>query len=324
MNNDLLNKESCRGLNVVITGGAGFIGSHLAETYLLAGARVDVIDNFLRGSKVEHLKGNKNLVVHDADVRDSNAMTRILANMNIVFHLAAVVGVEETQVAPVEVLDVEIRGTENILNAAVKNKVKKVIFGSSSEVYGDTRELMKEDAILSPKSTYAVTKLVGEEYCKAFYQRYGLEYVILRYFNVYGPRQDERFVISRFMRKLLDNQVIHIYGDGKQTRDFTYVEDAVNTTMLAAASDAAVCDALNIGTGVTTSINELAKVIIKVLGKDSLKPTYVDYDKTRPREIEIYSRTADISRTKRKLKYTPKVNLEEGIKRLERYYMTLK
>jgi nucleoside-diphosphate-sugar epimerase len=324
MSEDLFNKESCRGVNVAITGGAGFIGSHLAEKYLLAGAKVEIIDNFLRGSKVGHLKGNKNLAIHEADVRDSDAMNKILKNMDIVFHLAAVVGVEETQIAPLEVLDVEIRGTENILNSAVKNKVKKVIFGSSSEVYGDSKELMKEDAILSPKSTYAVTKLVGEEYCKAFYQRYGLEFVILRYFNVYGPRQDERFVISRFMRRLMDNQVLYIYGDGKQTRDFTYIEDAVNITMLSATKDAAKCDALNVGAGATTSINELAKVIIKVMGMDARKPVYIDYDKTRPREIEIYSRTADISKTQNKLQYVSKISLDEGIRQLERYYMTVK
>jgi UDP-glucose 4-epimerase len=112
MSEDLFNKESCRGLNVAITGGAGFIGSHLSEKYLLAGAKVEIIDNFLRGSKVEHLKGNKNLAIHETDVRDSDAMDKILKNMDIVFHLAAVVGVEETQIAPLEVLDVEIRGTE--------------------------------------------------------------------------------------------------------------------------------------------------------------------------------------------------------------------
>jgi len=304
------------GLSIAITGGAGFIGSHLTERLLDAGASVAVIDTFLRGSKIEHLRDRKGLSVHNADVRDAAAMDRILQGTDMVYHLAAVVGVEETQLAPYEVLDVEIRGTENVLNAAVKNGTKKMIFGSSSEVYGDTKESMQEDARMAPKSTYAVTKLVGEEYCKAFKHKCGLDYTTLRYFNVYGPRQDERFVISRFIRKAKANETISIYGTGKQTRDFTHVNDAVNLTMLASILDTGNCQVMNLGTGRSISINDLAALILKTLDKRSLKPVYVAYDATRPVSIEIFNRTADVARATKLLGYKASIRLEDGIKDL--------
>lgn len=308
--------KNFEGLNVAITGGAGFIGSHLTEKLLASGANVAVIDNFLHGNKVKHLEGHEHLSIYEADIRDTRTMPQILKDKDLVFHLAAVVGVEETQASPFDVLDVEIGGTVNLLNSAANNKVKRFIFGSSSEVYGDSKVPMREGAPFSPKSTYAVAKLVGEEYCTAFYQKYGMQYTVLRYFNVYGPRQDERFVISRFMRQALANDTIYIYGDGKQTRDFTHVDDAVNMTLLAATKEETKCQALNIGTGISISINDLALVIIKASNSQNARKQYVDYDKKRPREIEIFSRNADISKARKFLQYEPKINLESGIKRL--------
>lgn len=308
---------SFKGLNIAITGGAGFIGSHLTGRLLDLGAKVAVIDNFRHGNKIAHLKGHKHLVVHEADIRNTKAMPRLLKDKDLLFHLAAVVGVEETQASPFEVLDVEIGGTVNILNAAAKNKIKRFIFGSSSEVYGDSREPTREDARLSPKSTYAVAKLVGEEYCKAFYHEYSLHYTILRYFNIYGPRQDERFVISRFIDRTLAHETIYIYGDGNQTRDFTHVDDAVHMTMLAAILDNTDSQAINIGTGVSTTINDLARIITQGINtKNQIEQTHVDYDKTRPREVEVFNRTADIAKVRRLLQYEPKIRLEEGIKEL--------
>jgi UDP-glucose 4-epimerase len=307
--------ENVKGLNIAITGGAGFIGSHLTEKLLTSGAKVAVIDNFLHGNKIEHLQGNKCLSIYETDVRDTKAIPRIIKGKDLVFHLAAVVGVEETQASPYEVLDVEIGGTVNVLRAAAQNRVKRFIFGSSSEVYGDTPEPMKEEMRFSPKSTYAVAKLVGEEYCIAFYNKYGLHYTILRYFNVYGPRQDKRFVISRFIKRALAKEAIYIYGDGKQTRDFTHVEDAINITIKAALSNKALTEAINIGTGVSTSVNDLARIIAKSVNS-KLKEKHVDYDKTRPRSIEVFNRTADITKAKKLLNYRPKTRLDDGIKRL--------
>jgi UDP-glucose 4-epimerase len=311
-----INLDHYKGLNIAVTGGAGFIGSHITEKLLNLGAKVTVIDTFLHGNKVEHLAGHKQLSIHEADIRNSKSMSTLLKNKDMVFHLAAVVGVEETQLSPFEVLDVEIGGTINLLNASTKNNVKKFIFGSSSEVYGDSREPMNEDSRLAPKSTYAVAKLVGEEYCKAFFHKYNLHYTILRYFNVYGPRQDERFVISRFIKRALASETIFIYGDGKQTRDFTYVDDTVNVTLLASINDKTSCQAINIGTGNSTSINDLASQIMKSVNNKTMKLQFVEYDKTRPREIEIFNRTADITKAKKMLHYDPTVNLAEGLKNL--------
>lgn len=309
--------NSYKDMNIAITGGAGFIGSHLAENLLSLGANIVIIDTFLHGNKANHLIGHKNLNIQEADVRDTKAMLTLLKGKDMVFHLAAVVGVEETQLAPYETLDVEIGGTVNLLNACSANKVKKFIFGSSSEVYGDSKEPMKEDSRLSPRSTYAIAKLVGEEYCKAFDHKHGLKYTILRYFNVYGPRQDDRFVISRFIKRTLTNQPIRIYGDGKQTRDFTYIDDTIKVTLVAAISEKANGEAINIGTKVTTSINGLASAIMKVInGKNTIKPEYVDYDKTRPREIEVFCRTADINKATELFNYKPTVTLEAGLKKL--------
>lgn len=312
-----MNLTGFKGLDIAITGGAGFIGSHLAEKLLDLGARVTVIDNFLHGNKIEHLKGHRHLTVHQADIRDTKTMPRLLKGKDLLFHLAAVVGVEETQASPFEVLDVEIGGTVNILNAAAHNNIKRFVFGSSSEVYGDSVEPTTEEAHLSPKSTYAVAKLVGEEYCKAFHHQYSLQYTILRYFNIYGPRQDKRFVISRFIKRILANETIYIYGDGEQTRDFTHVDDAINMTLLAAIKEETVSHAINIGTGVATTINDLVRTITQSVNtKSQIKQAHVDYDKTRPREIEVFNRTADISKAKRVLQYESRIRLEEGIREL--------
>ncbi len=313
--------QDFRGLKVVVTGGAGFIGSHIVEKLLTLDAEVIVIDNFLRGNKIEHLRANSHLSIYEADITNAEGINKLFNNCDIIFHLAAIVGVEETQIDPVEVLNVEVQGTINVFNLAVEKNIKKIIFGSSSEVYGDISKPMREDAALSPKSTYAVTKLLGEEYCKAFYQKYGIEHVILRYFNVYGPRQDERFVISRFVNKALANQNIVIYGDGKQTRDFTFIDDAVNVTLLASVEKKARCEEINVGTGISASINHLAKLVGEALNsKQPVKSTYVDYDDKRPRGIEIFKRAADISKARSLLQYQPGVSLKNGIKQYIEWY----
>lgn len=313
--------ERLKGLRIVVTGGAGFIGSHLVEKLLSSGAEVTIIDNFLFGSKIEHLRGHKDFHIIDGDVRDTEVVSQALNAKDMVFHLAACVGVEETQKRPFEVLDVEIQGTLNVLNSAVESGTKKFIFGSSSEVYGEAPKPMKEEGPFSPKSTYAVAKLVGEEYCKAFYQKYNMEYVCLRYFNVYGPRQDERFVIPRFVKRKLSGEPLAIYGDGKQTRDFTYIDDVVNMTLLAAVEPKATCQTINIGTGTTTSINELAELIPEAPdSKNQPGPAYINYDDKRPRSIEIFNRCAGTSRAIELLRYEPKVSLTAGIEKYIDWY----
>lgn len=305
-----------KNMRVVVTGGAGFIGSHLVEKLLVLGAQVTVIDNLLHGNKLEHLGEQPNLSLNEGDVRDTGVVSGAFKDKDLVFHLAAVVGVEETQMTPLEVLDVEIQGTLNVLNLAVSNGIKRVVFASSSEVYGDSAEPMKEEGPFSPKSTYAVTKLVGEEYCRAFYQKYGLDYTCLRYFNVYGPRQDARFVISRFMTSILSHEPIQIYGDGKQTRDFTYIDDAVNMSLLAGIKTETRGEMVNIGTGRAVSINELAELVAKSMkSTTSPKPSYTDYDDKRPLGIEVFCRMADTAKARRLLQYEPETSLASGIKK---------
>jgi nucleoside-diphosphate-sugar epimerase len=312
--NDILG--TYRGRNVLVTGGAGFIGSHLVEKLLELGAVVRVIDMMICGNKIEHLTGCPNLSVHQVDVTDVRSISPLFSGIDTVFHLAAVVGVEETQKEPVDLLNVEILGTSNVISISARNKVRRFVFASSSEVYGDSWKPMVEEGPYNLKSTYSLTKLAGEHFCKAYYQKFGLEYTALRYFNSYGPRQDERFVMSRFVSNALLGLDLCVYGDGAQTRDFTYVKDSVLMTLLAGAMDAGANQILNFGTGNAVSINELADLILATLDlRGQVSARYVDYDRLRPREVEVFSRIASVDKAVRLLGYAPATSLSEGIRR---------
>lgn len=307
---------------IVITGGAGFIGSHLTEKLLALGANVTVVDDLNYGNKISHLAEHRNLHICKADVRTAEKVHKAIENASILLHFASVVGVEEAYENPIEVLDVEIKGTVNVLNAALRHDVKRVVFASSSEIYGDGSTAVSYDGSFNPKSTYSYSKLIGEEYCRAFYQEHGVEYVCLRYFNVYGPRQDERFVIPRFVKKVLNNEPPLIYGDGNQVRDFTFVQDAVDMTLLAATHPQAKCEAFNVGTGTAVTINELASLLIKIMGKEgSLKPVYINYDEKRPRKIEVFNRVADTSNAQQILGYKCQTSLETGLRKYIDWYL---
>lgn len=309
---DILDKYD--GQRVLVTGGAGFIGSHIVEKLVELGARVSVIDTMLCGNKIEHLEGHKNLAIHLEDVTDIQAIGPLFQGQDLVFHLAAVVGVEETQDEPVNLLNVEVVGTSNVISLAAMNKVKRFIFASSSEVYGDSLKPMVEEGPFNPKSTYALTKLIGEHFCQAYYQKYGLEYASLRYFNVYGPRQDDRFVLSRFVNRALAGQDIIIYGDGNQTRDFTYVEDSIHMSLLAGIKDEGVNQVLNFGTGKAVSINALADMVLTSLNlKGQIDTSYVNYDHRRSFEIEVFNRVADTTKAEALLGYKPVTDLKSGL-----------
>ncbi len=316
---EILKKYANR--NILVTGGAGFIGSHLVEMLLALGARVSVIDTMLCGNKIGHLKGHKNLSVYELDVNKAKAISPLFKGIDMVFHLAAVVGVEETQIDPLNVLNVEVIGTSKVIALAARHKVKRFIFASSSEVYGDSLKPMTEEGPFNHKSTYSLTKMIGEHYCRAYYQKYGLEYTILRYFNTYGPRQDDRFVFSRFVERSLKQKEISIYGDGNQTRDFTYVEDSVYLSLLTAISGKGACQAFNVGTGRAVSINALATVILEALKlKGQVKVSYVDYDNIRSKEIEIFNRLANMDKSVELFQYIPATTLEQGIKEYIDWY----
>jgi len=295
---------------VIITGGAGFIGSHLAEE-LAENNEVVVIDNLSTG-KLENIKHliDKKIVFKKGDIRDIDSLENLFEGADYVFHQAAVPSVPRSIKDPVSANEVNVNGTLNVLIAAKNCDVKKVIYASSSSVYGDTPTLpKKEDMLPNPLSPYAVSKLTGEYYCKAFSVVYGLKTVCLRYFNVYGPKQDPTSqyaaVIPRFITRILDNKPPIIYGDGKQTRDFTYVKDVVIANILAAETDAE--GVFNIANGKRISINELANEIMDIIGK-RLDPIY---DKPRPGDIK--DSLADISKARMKINYKPKYNLEKGL-----------
>ena len=319
------------GERVIITGGAGFIGSHLAEELSRRGYRAVVLDDLSTGKmeNISHLLGPSmgsaqsplprwerskvrvnNVEFIHGSITDLSLLQKLFHGVDYVFHQAAIPSVPRSIENPQASHEANITGTLNVLLAAKDNGVKKVIYASSCAVYGDTPTLPKtEDMSPNPQSPYTVTKLAGEYYCQVFHQVYGLPTVCLRYFNVYGPRQDPSSqyaaVIPRFICQVLDNRPPIIFGDGKQTRDFVYIKDVVDVNILAAESDAT--GVYNIGRGERISINRLAELVIKLVG-NSVEPVHRE-----PRPGDIGHSLADISRA-RQFGYNPRHNLEEGLR----------
>jgi len=296
---------------VVVTGGAGFIGSHLAERLVEQGYKIIILDDLSTG-KIENIKEllNKESVEFvRGSVTDLRLLNRLFQDASYVFHLAAIPSVPRSVENPEASHEVNVNGTLNVLLAARENSVIKVVYASSSSVYGDTPTLPKrEDMIPCPLSPYAVTKLTGEYYCQVFSKVYQLPTVCLRYFNVYGPRQDPNSqyaaVIPRFIQRVSEGNPPIIFGDGEQTRDFTFVKDAVEANILAAESDAS--GLVNISRGESISINELAKLIIGAIG-NNVKPIHQE-----PRPGDIKHSLADIAKA-RACGYKPKYSLEAGL-----------
>ncbi len=296
---------------MVVTGGAGFIGSHLAEE-LSQGNQVTVIDDLSTG-KMQNLEatGRKdNLKFVEGSITDFPLLRKLFQGADYVFHEAALPSVPRSVENPLATNEANINGTLNVLLAARENKVRKVIYASSSSVYGNTPTLPKrEDMLPNPRSPYAVTKLTGEYYCHVFDQIYGLATICLRYFNVYGPRQDPESqyaaVIPLFIKRLSESKPPIIFGDGEQTRDFTFVKDVVNANVLAAEGDAT--GVFNIASGKSISINGLAHLIMKLTGA-KLKPVHQP-----PRAGDITHSLADISKA-RQIGYQLQYSLEDGLR----------
>lgn len=303
-----------RNLRVLVTGGAGFIGSHLVDILLKRGNRVIVYDNFnpfYAGKKqnIEHHFGDSNFTLLNADILDYTTLSSAMRNVDVVFHEAAQPGIRYSIQNPKEVDELNVTGTLNVLKAALKNQVKKVIWASSSSVYGYPKYLpFDEKHPTNPNSPYAESKLASEKNCLVFQEAYGLDVVSLRYFSVYGPRQRPDQVIRIFVSNALNGRPITIYGDGKQTRDFTYIDDVVRATIRTAEvkTDETL---INIGSGKRITINKLFKTITKLLGKEEMKPTYrKNYAGDFPHTL------ADITLARRILQYRPTVELERGIR----------
>jgi len=306
----------------LVTGGAGFIGSHIADKLLSDGFEVTVVDNLSSGqlTNITHNEDGENFHLIKGDIRDLDLARRIVKDVDIVFHEAALISVVLSFKDPLTTHDVNVKGTLNLLKTCLDSDVKRFILASSASIYGETKTLpMKENMIPSPISPYAVSKLTAENYAKLFYRVYGLETVSLRYFNVYGPRQRHSQysgVIPIFIKRLLSNEPPIIYGNGEQKRDFVNVQDVVDANMLASKSKNAVGQVFNIGTGKATSVNQLAKIVLRIFGKKDLQPVHAD-----PRSGDTTEGScADISEARRVLGYDPKISLEEGIIPLVEWY----
>ena len=297
---------------VVVTGGAGFIGSHIAEELNDPRYQVTILDDLSTGklANIEALLERPNVEFIHGSITDLGLLQRIFKDVHFVFHQAAIPSVPRSIDNPMASHEVNVTGTLNVLLAARDNNIKKVVFASSSSVYGDTPTLPKvEDMIPNPQSPYALTKLTGEYYCRVFKQVYNLPTVCLRYFNVYGPRQDSdseyAAVIPLFITNIVKGQGPIIFGDGEQSRDLIYIKDVTEANILAAESDAT--GIFNIGRGESITINQLAKLCIKLLSNYCVNPVH-----EAPRPGDVKHSQADINRAKT-FGFSPKYDLEEGL-----------
>lgn len=309
----MLNKiKAIQNSKVIVTGGAGFIGANLAEE-LAANNSVIIVDNLSVGKKenVTDLLG-ENVKFVEGSIGDLSLLKRLFRNIDFVFHLAAIASVPRSIENPLATNETNVTGTLNVLLAARDSGVKKVIYASSTAVYGDTPTLpQREEMMPNPQSPYATTKLVGEYYCQVFQAVYGLPTVSLRYFNVYGPKQDPNSeyaaVIPRFIKRVSEGKPPIIFGDGEQTRDFVFVTDVVRANISAAESD--VTGVFNIGQGQRVTISELARLIIHIMNKD------IGIIHQGARVGDVRHSLADISKA-RLFNYKPQYDLEKGLKEI--------
>lgn len=306
-----------KGKKCIVTGGAGFIGSHLTDALLEHGAaRVIVIDNLLTGSieNIKHHFGNDAFTFAQADINDANTIAAHFIKADVLFHQAALGSVPRSVENPPATDINNVHGFVNVLHLCRLNKVKKVVFASSSSVYGDDQHLpKKEDMIGKPLSPYAVSKRADEMYGRVFADLYGMSVTGLRYFNVFGPRQNPKgpyaAVIPLFIDHLLKNERPKIFGNGEQSRDFTYVSNIVYANLLAAFNDTAPgFDVYNIGCGGSTAVNTLFSIIKSITAGQS----EAMYEPERPGDIRDSS--ACISKASKALGYTPSKDVEDGLK----------
>ncbi len=299
----------------LVTGGAGFIGSHVVKQLVIRGEQVRVLDDFSSGHQRNIQAVKDYLDVVQADIRDFDAVKRAMKGVDVVFHLAAQGSVPRSISQPRRANEVNVLGTLNVLDAARDAGVSRFVFSSSSSVYGHNAGLLQSESIVpAPMSPYALTKLVGEHYCRLYSELYALETVCLRYFNVFGPQQDPHSeyaaVIPRFMEFLQNGVSPTIYGDGEQSRDFTFVDNVVNANLLAADISSIGLGAIyNVACGKSVSVNLLYELLSAAMSTDC-PPQYID---SRPGELP--QSKADISLIKTELGWTPEVFFEEGLNR---------
>jgi nucleoside-diphosphate-sugar epimerase len=295
----------------LITGGAGFIGSHLAEALVKEGHTVRILDNFRTGKKKNLAAVRGKVEILKGDIRDRRAVQSAVRGVDYVLHHAAMVSVTESVERPEETLDVNVNGTLNVLQAAKKAQVRRVVLASSCAIYGAGRLPAKEDQAPLPLSPYAASKLAGESLALSFFYSYGLPVTCLRYFNVFGPRQDPNSpysgVIAIFVSRTISGEGVIIFGDGRQTRDFIYVADVVRANLLACTSDRAVGHVLNIGTGRGRNLLNLYSEL------SSLNKVKVPLAFAAARPGDIYHSRSDPSRARRLLDFHPQTDFRSGL-----------
>jgi len=309
-------------MKMLITGGAGFIGSHLCGKYVEEGHNVICLDNFLNGNvtSIRHLMSRRNFKLINGDVRDFDLQEKIMRDVDVVFHLAAQIHVDRSVIEPRLTYEINVNGTQNILEAARMYDVNKVIHASTSEVYGSAQYVpLDERHPLNAPHPYGASKIAADRTCHAYIQTYGMDIPIMRLFNVFGPRQKDLGyggVISIFTRRVLKDTPPIIYGDGLQTRDYTYITDAIEAFNLVLKNRKAIKEPTNFGTGKEVSILDLANMIIDLCNKNgSIKPVHVE-----PRIGEVRRLIANATKAKKLLGWTPKYNLKKGLKTFVQWY----
>lgn len=310
INSEKQNLGKLRGARILVTGGAGFIGSHLVDKLALEN-EMFVVDNLFSGSLSNLGKSKDRITFIKGDIRDKALMKDIVTKVEFVFHLAADVGNVRSIEDPFANMEVNVQGTLNLLEACLSSNINRFVYSSSAAIYGEAKYLpIDEDHPLNPESPYAVSKLAAEKYAFAFYKVHGLPATCLRYFNVYGSRQESSEygnVIPIFLKRISEGKPFTIFGDGNQTRDFVFVEDVVKANILAATQSQTIGGIFNVATGKQTSVNELANLVKQVVGKE------VPIIHAKPRAGEVRHSLANIEKAKKFLGYNPEINLKEGL-----------
>lgn len=309
-------------MKILITGGAGFIGSHLCEKYTKEGHTVICLDNFMSGNlmNIRHLLDYRNFKLIKGDIRDFDLLEKIMRDVDTVFHLAAQIHVDRSYIEPKLTYEVNVMGTQNILEVARIHDAKRVIYASTSEVYGSAQHVpINENHPLNAPHPYGASKIAADRMCYAYIQTYGMNISIMRIFNIFGPKQRDfgyGGVISIFTRRVLSNIPPIVYGNGLQTRDYIYIKDAVSAYDLVFNHNESITEPINFGTGKEVSIIELANKIIDLCGKKGdIKPVHIE-----PRIGEVKRLIADATKAKKLLGWESKHGLEEGLKDFIKWY----
>lgn len=310
-----------KGLRIMVTGGAGFIGSHLFDKLIEMDNHVIVYDNLDKyyAGKEDNIQfnlGNPNLSFMKLDILDYDVLCKVMKKVDVIFHLAAQPGVRYSLENPQKTNTVNTTGTLNVLMAAKQNHVKKIIFASSSAVYGVPQYMpVDETHPTNPISIYGASKLVAEKFCRIYNDLFNLPTIILRYHTVYGPRQRPDMAIYKWTRRLIENKPPVIYGDGEQTRDFTYIDDIIDGTIKAGEKDDIEGEIFNIGSGSRLSVNEVLRLLQKATQKENVNPVHY-----APKLGDVSDTYADINKAKKHLGYNPTTTMHDGIKQFIEWY----